>query len=837
MAIPAVPRERLLDAMNQFDHEVRDSAEFRDWTENGAYRYAIEENGKLYPVKKIVSIATGVPVKAFYGGDEANSYVQARGFTVAPLPGAPANGIQAGLEAVVARYRDARQGQFGGTHEVVRLLEKLERQLQVCEPVTERPTLRVKASAGMGNWARVPWIAFLDSRETTSTQDGVYVVFLFREDMSGVYLTLNQGVTVPKQELGVTGARAQLRDRATQLRKYCAALVESGFRIDGEIDLRAEEGLGADYENSTVAYKLYERDHVPPDDLLTNDLSKVLEAYDEYLDDKGVRATGGPGYWVFQANPTRYDLATALGQRKEMAWLALQRARTMRVGDRVFMWEAGPNAGIVGYATIIKAPENSPFPDDEIPFSRDPEKFEGLQPRVRLRIEGTVSPRVTKAELEAHLQLRELAIVRAPRMTNYLLTPDQGRTLEALVADRARTVSQPISRPEPTVPPRLDLAAVSQAFAQALATSHVSFGANHERVVRSFIASLATKRFVILTGLSGSGKTQIGVRFGDWLGPGRSLIVAVRPDWTGSEALFGYEDALQPAAADGRRSWHAPEVLRFMLQAAQDPHWPYLLVLDEMNLAHVERYFADVLSGMETGHDCLSNLTLEGGYWRVRPQGPEKIPVPGNLFIVGTVNIDETTYLFSPKVLDRANTFEFRVDTADLVASAQRPQPCSPGDAALVRGFLAIAGNDNWHLAHQAAGAVAFESHLRTVHGLLSEAGLEFGHRVFYEAIRFSAMLESAGSPDPLEALDLQVMQKVLPRMHGSRRRLEAPLCAVAKFCLDLSFEPGSAEPGRPAKFDPLAAPPHLPQLAVSFDKVRRMVRSLRANQFTSFTE
>jgi 5-methylcytosine-specific restriction protein B len=79
----------------------------------------------------------------------------------------------------------------------------------------------------------------------------------------------------------------------------------------------------------------------------------------------------------------------------------------------------------------------------------------------------------------------------------------------------------------------------------------------------------------------------------------------------------------------------------------------------------------------------------------------------------------------------------------------------------------------------------------------------------------------------------LQVMQKVLPRLHGSRRRLEPTLCALGRFCFDLSFDAESVTP----RFDPLAPTPDTARLPISFDKVRRMTRGLRAQQFTSFTE
>lgn len=355
--------------------------------------------------------------------------------------------------------------------------------------------------------------------------------------------------------------------------------------------------------------------------------------------------------------------------------------------------------------------------------------------------------------------------------------------------------------------------------------------------VRSFLASLATKRFVILTGLSGSGKTQIALKFGEWLGNGRYAVIPVRPDWTGAEALFGYENALTPMSDDGRQGWYVPDALEFMLKASNDPYHPYLLILDEMNLAHVERYFADALSGMESGFPVLPNLACEDGVWRMKAGGPEKVKMPENLFIVGTVNVDETTYMFSPKVLDRANTMEFRVQTDELVLAAAKPGPCNTGPVELLRGFLSISQHPAWSSEEAPARLESFVEHLRTLHRLLSEAGFEFGHRVFHEAVRFAAIYEKEDASDPLASLDRQILQKVLPRLHGSRRRLESTLCALGRYCWTQDVEPGAIFDGRALSFDPISHNPSEAALPLSADKVRRMTRSLRANQFASFTE
>lgn len=382
---------------------------------------------------------------------------------------------------------------------------------------------------------------------------------------------------------------------------------------------------------------------------------------------------------------------------------------------------------------------------------------------------------------------------------------------------------------------RPDLIAAAESFAAALKQANVSFGSRHDELIRVLLASLATKPFLILTGMSGSGKSQVAIRLGEWLGS-RLYVAAVRPDWTGSEALFGYEDALKRAEG-GRAAWAVPPPLEFMLKALHDPDHPYLLLLDEMNLAHVERYFADVLSGMESRQRCLPNLAKDSdGCWRVAPAADSRVPFPRNLWIVGTVNIDETTYMFSPKVLDRANTFEFRVDTADLSADIRKPSPCAAGEAPLVRGLLAIANDDRWHERTSTEFREEIANRIRTLHSLLSRNGLEFGHRAFYEALRFAALMQAAGIEERERILDCIIMQRVLPRLHGSRRKLELPLLGLAHFTRDLPDE---------VLADDLLASSDLergtngrsPKLPLSHNKITRMLRALRLNQFASFTE
>jgi hypothetical protein len=187
------------------------------------------------------------------------------------------------LQQLMEIYPDRRSKPFGTDQELWAIISRLQERLSSLPAVTSRKSVRVTWSVGQGNWARVPWLAFLDSRVTDTTQRGVYEVLLFREDMSGVYLTFNQGVTEPKRIHGAAAGLQLLRENASSLRNECDDLRRSGFSLDSEIDLRTEGSLGRDYEAATIAYKLYERGAVPDDDQVARDVEALLIAYDNYI--------------------------------------------------------------------------------------------------------------------------------------------------------------------------------------------------------------------------------------------------------------------------------------------------------------------------------------------------------------------------------------------------------------------------------------------------------------------------------------------------------------------------------------------------------------------------
>ena len=335
---------------------------------------------------------------------------------------------------------------------------------------------------------------------------------------------------------------------------------------------------------------------------------------------------------------------------------------------------------------------------------------------------------------------------------------------------------------------------IDTAFMNSAKSSNLSL---EPSLARNFIASLIAKPFVILTGLSGSGKTKLAHAFATWISSSSEQyqIVAVGADWTSNENILGYQDALQ----SGRYCKPTNGALDIFLRAASDSERPYFLILDEMNLSHVERYFSDILSALESReeialHASVSNL-LSGPDDDVGV--PRKLKFPSNLFIIGTVNVDETTYMFSPKVLDRANVIEFRASPADISAFLKNPQPVHiellEGEgSAYGSAFIKACKIEELQFSSldaRVTGGYDVVSELNTklmqIFDDLAVIGAEFGFRTAVEINRFTYFHAYLTGPGwaLMDALDAQVLQKLLPKLHGSERRLGPVLKRLEEFC------------------------------------------------------
>lgn len=261
------------------------------------------------------------------------------------------------------------------------------------------------------------------------------------------------------------------------------------------------------------------------------------------------------------------------------------------------------------------------------------------------------------------------------------------------------------------------------------------------------------KRFVLLSGLSGIGKTSIASAYAeaycrasgieDWRS--HYLQVAVRPDWTDPTGLLGFVNSISEPP-----TFQAAEALHLLLAADADRTRPYFLCLDEMNLARVEHYFSPFLSAME---GVANTLALHGEREAVDNVQP-RMAWPENLFIFGTVNMDESTHPFSDKVLDRAFTFEFW--DADLIAWEARKR----------------ADGANPAIADEVA------PHLHALYAALYPARRHFGYRTADEIL---AYCESGSTGLPIDILlDSAILMKILPRIRGDDSGpLEQALAAI----------------------------------------------------------
>lgn len=278
--------------------------------------------------------------------------------------------------------------------------------------------------------------------------------------------------------------------------------------------------------------------------------------------------------------------------------------------------------------------------------------------------------------------------------------------------------------------------------------------------VRRLHVAAKTKPFVILAGLTGSGKSTIARLFAAALGAdarnGRFRRVAVRPDWIDQSEVLG---SIHPLRNRFEPGWLA-EVAR---QCERNLDQIHVVLLDEMNLAPVEQYLAEYLSALEESRSGSETTMLPlyppGAGPDNETEWPAALPFPRNLILIGTVNVDETTRVLSERVLDRANVLQLSVAISD---AHHRPSdrsvrpwyvPFPEWDAICVR------DPDDRH--HEL---------LVDVGEILQGMGIGVGQRAHVELERFVANARGVLS-DEL-SLDLGVLQRIIPKVRGFKRDL-----------------------------------------------------------------
>lgn len=343
-------------------------------------------------------------------------------------------------------------------------------------------------------------------------------------------------------------------------------------------------------------------------------------------------------------------------------------------------------------------------------------------------------------------------------------------------------------------------------------------------LIENFYLSLKSKPFVILAGTSGTGKTRLVRLFAEAVGAtpvnGRYKLVSVRPDWSDSSDLFGHVDL--------NGNFIAGAITEFVEKAASDKNNPYFLCLDEMNLARVEYYLSDILSIMETrdyrdGEIVTDDIVLEGH---------DALTLPENLYIIGTVNMDETTFPFSKKVLDRANTIEFSY--VDLLPEFDKvPEPVdvvNVNNSFLKTEYLYLL-NCN---ADEKSKAENICTTLQEINEILKNASAHVGYRVRDEIVFYMLNNSNADLLSEEEALDNEILQKILPRIQGSSSAIRDMICDLFKYCAE-DYEGYRTDSGEISKKMEKVLEEKIARYPKSAEKLIYMMRRYEEDGFTSY--
>lgn len=618
--------------------------------------------------------------------------------------------------------------------------------------IVKSSTHLITGSVGQGNWATVPWVCIFDRNITTSATKGVYIVYLLSKDGKTLYLTFNQGCTDIRRENSKKDTIKIMREKAADI---VSRINSRGFRSDEDVDLG--EGLtelAELYQRGIIFYKAYQKGAVPAEDELQNDLRKMMDIYNDYVSGTSSAEEWWPSIEEYHPGLTKDN------------WINLLRNPEVFTATRLTLMAQFYAIG--GQASCIQMAETYGNTSDYYRMACGVHLAEKIH-------KETGCPICNQDNAKYWPVLFVGRDAKTGERGNYIwkLRDELKEALEEI--NIMQFLGENGGEEELSVK---DTIANIKNYIAAKGFSY------EDGLIENFYLSLKSKPFVILAGTSGTGKTRLVKLFADAVGAttanGRYKMVSVRPDWSDSSDLFGHVD-LNGKFIPGA-------IIDFVKQAEIDSNRPYFLCLDEMNLARVEYYLSDVLSVIETRDfvgatiqsDPLvsdtyygSDLTAAGRYGTVR--------LPENLYIVGTVNMDETTFPFSRKVLDRANTIEFSY--VDLLPNfdelpCEVPQAMNLGNAFLKTEYLLLGQCVS---ESEAVNSYCFE--LQKINRVLQKASAHVGYRVRDEIVFYLLNNKKHDLIAENAAMDNELMQKILPRIQGSSASVKAMLCELFKLC------------------------------------------------------
>lgn len=332
---------------------------------------------------------------------------------------------------------------------------------------------------------------------------------------------------------------------------------------------------------------------------------------------------------------------------------------------------------------------------------------------------------------------------------------------------------------------------------------------NISPIMKNFIEALKTKPFLLLAGISGTGKSQKvkelafltcpkdGKLNADSTTPGNYCLIEVKPNWHDSTELLGYYSNLT-------EKYTITPFLHFLHKAATKPDVPFFVCLDEMNLAPVEQYFAEYLSVLETRtmkdgkiesaellskklfESCAEDKGYSGDELKVLKYLKENgLRLPENLFVIGTVNMDDTTHQFSRKVIDRAFTIEMNGDeleemfadtNAHVLEYTDSPLPLSELKPKFVKANDALADDVVGNFKDAIIAQVP--ERLKAINAILKDTPFRVSYRVQNEFVLYLSTLllkhkEDETVDDLINKTTLVILlEKILPRVQGDEKLL-----------------------------------------------------------------
>ena len=351
-----------------------------------------------------------------------------------------------------------------------------------------------------------------------------------------------------------------------------------------------------------------------------------------------------------------------------------------------------------------------------------------------------------------------------------------------------------------------------------------------------YLTALRTKPFMLLAGISGTGKSRIARQIAKacWSSdnvertkqvPSNFCMIQVKPNWHDSTELLGYISRI-----DGEK-YVVGKFLPFVAKAWKNLDTPHILCLDEMNLAPVEQYFAEYLSVIESRKlnedgtittDPIISAVAEQWFWdlvqtltsdgKLQDQfKKEGITLPPNLFVIGTVNMDETTFSFSRKVLDRAMTIE--MNEVDLEGGLTRQEQNELGEIGNTIIGQAVEGKDIYEEYKEDCEEVI--AYLKKVNDELENTPFKIAYRTRNEFLLYAVNRKVFDAVSSLEdALDEMTSMKILPRIEGDSERVKAPLDALRKLMQERNWDE---------------------ETSISLKKIKEMLTKLQQSGYTSY--